>query len=182
MAVLLSFSDLGVNLTNALAEAGLIPLVSSSDMQWRYDFFSAVKFSDKKSIIALMNCAPPAVDKALILSVKMELDKIIPVSELIERIEQFRQFSCYLPLKKAFQTLQERGITQFSMRVIPDDYPCLLDVWAGSDWRPDQTSDEEGTWFVLGECFAGTEESPMITEEEYLSRLGSGLELFFTIH
>ncbi|EGU3395820.1 hypothetical protein H3J60_004548 [Salmonella enterica] len=181
MTTLLSFREMGINLTDGLAETGLLPLISSSDIQWRLSFYAAVKASSKQDIIELMDCAPPAVDKALIQSVKMELDKIIPVPVLMERIEQFSQFSCYAPLKTAFQTLQARGITQFAMRGIPDDYPCLLDVWAGSEWRPDQSSEEE-TWFVLGECFGGTETLPAITEHEYYSRLGDALDLFVTKH
>lgn len=182
MVTLLSFRQMGINLTDELAETGLLPLVSSSDIQWRLNFYAAVKASSKEDILSLIDSAPPVVDQALILSVKMELDKIIPVPILLESLEPYSQLRCYLRLKAAFETLQNSGISQFSMPVICDDYPCLLDVWAGSEWRPDQSSDDEETWFVLGECFGGTKTPPAITEDEYYSRLGDALDSFVKIH
>lgn len=181
MKLLLSFNDMQINLTDALAETGLLALTSDSDIKWRIDFFTAVRNSSKADIVSLLETAPYLMDQKLIMSVRAEVDKIIPVPLLLERLEDFRDFTCYSRLRAAFLALLSRGITQFAMPVIDDEFPCLLDVWAGSEWRPD-TSPDDDTWFVLGECFSLTGEGQTITEEEFFKRLGCGKEFFMKTH
>lgn len=150
----LTFNDMGINLTSELIEIGLIELIEQSHVNWRLALYEAIKSSDTDKVFTLVNSAPKKVDSSVLIDMKKELVKIVPVSVLLERIEEFNTVDCYQKIKAAFEILERRNIHQFTITGINDDYPCLLDVWAGSNWRPEETDSDNQTFFVLGECFS----------------------------
>jgi len=150
----LSFNEMGINLTSQLVEIGLIKLTEQEHINWRLALYEAIKSSDTDKAFTLINSAPKIVDSSVIIDIKKELVKIVPVSVLLERIEEFNTVDCYERIKLAFKILERRNIHQFTMTGINDNYPHLLDVWAGSNWRPEKSNQDDQTFFVLGECFS----------------------------
>lgn len=144
--------------------------------------YAAVLESNKPTVLSLVNNAPDSVEEEVLKAVRYAMKDVISITDLLERLEQFNDFGCYMKIKEAFIRLQKSDITQFAMNVRDDSYPCLLDVWAGSEWRPDEEDTDDHTWFVLGECFCCTEEEEKITEAEFYARLDGGLDLFVSKH
>lgn len=152
--VKLSFSEMRINLTSELVSIGLINDFTHTQTKWRLELYKAIKHSDTTKLISLINSAPKKVNDSVLIDMKKKLSKIIPIEILLNRIEEFEGLNCYVRIKKSFDTLKDRGILQFSMPVISEDFPCQLDVWAGSDWRPEESDQDDQTFFVLGECFS----------------------------
>ena len=131
----LSFDSMGVNLTSEIAEIGLIELTEKAHINWRLSLYEAIKYSDTDKIFTLINSAPKVIDSSILIDMKNELSNIVPVSVLLERIEDFKYTKHYKKIKKIFESSNCKGIKQFTMKGIDDDFPSLLDEYAGSDWR-----------------------------------------------
>lgn len=150
----LRFDSMGVNLTSEIAEIGLIELTEKAHINWRLSLYEAIKYSDTDKIFTLINSAPKVIDSSILIDMKNELSNIVPVSVLLERIEDFKYTKHYKKIKKIFESLNSKGIKQFTMKGIDDDFPSLLDEYAGSDWRTKNPEEEDKLFFVLGECFS----------------------------
>ncbi|WP_241575745.1 hypothetical protein [Rosenbergiella nectarea] len=154
MKTTLTFNEMGINLTSELVEIGLIELTEQAHINWRLSLYEAIKSSDTDKVFTLINSFPKIVDSSVIIDMKKELVKIVPVSVLLERIEEFKKIEQYSKIKTIFKKLDNKGIKQFTMKGIDDDFPSLLDEYAGSDWRTKNPEQKDKLFFVLGECFS----------------------------
>lgn len=145
---------MGINLTSELVQIGLLELTEQTYINWRLALYEAIKSSDTEKAFTLINSAPKIIDNSILISMKNELSKIVPVNVLFERIEEFQNIEPYIKIKAIFEVLDSKGIKQFTRHGIDDDFPNLLDEYAGSDWRPNDLEQEDKVFFVLGECFS----------------------------